>query len=390
MRIVLGLYFLFTNIALAQSPIVELGTLPPEVSETSGLIFFNGHLITHNDSGGTATLFEIDTLTREIQRTVSVSNVTNTDWEAVTQDENFIYIGDFGNNLGTRQDLAVYRVAKADYLNSDSVEAETISFTYEDQTDFTDTGNSDWDAEAFFVLENELIILTKQWKSQGCVAYALPKDTGSHIATRRGAVETIGLVTDADYNTETGNLTVLGYSRFLMPFAKVYPLDATRIFGETGSDVTITIGLAQVEGLTHDGIGNYFFSSEFFSRQSPNVTSESRLFKFRLDEEVPSEPEPEPEPETEPGPNPNPSPDENEEELQIFKDQGTGEIRYLINSDNTIYGTRIYDVNGKTIWEQFTNTVSKEGVISQPISTAIYYFVVYFDNAISSKAFAVY
>jgi hypothetical protein len=68
----------------------------------------------------------------------------------------------------------------------------------------------------------------------------------------------------------------------------------------------------------------------------------------------------------------------------------TGQIRYQINSEELIFGKRIYDVNGKTIWEQFSDGVSKEGIVSNAIPTSIYYFVVYFDNSISSKAFAVY
>lgn len=385
MRIILGIFVLFiTRASLAQGPIADLGELPQDVSETSGLLFYNNHIITHNDSGGAAALFEIDTVSREITRTVTITNATNTDWEAISQDEDYIYVGDFGNNLGTRQDLTIYRVAKADYLDNDTATAEAISFSYEDQTDFTDTGNSDWDAEAFFVLEDEFIILTKQWKSEGSIAYAVPKMLGSHIATRRDAVANIGLVTDADYDATDGTLLVLGYSNFLIPFARIYSITATTIFPDEFAAVLIEIGLAQVEGVTNDGLGNYFISSELFTRQSPNITSLSRLFKFSKEEEVQPEPEPAPEPE------PNPLPKENEEELLIFNALGTGEIRYVINSENNINGTRIYDINGKTVWEHFATNVEKEGVVSQHIAAAIYYFVVYFDNSMRSKAFAVY
>jgi hypothetical protein len=373
-----------TSIALGQGPIVELGELPQAVSETSGLLFFNNRIITHNDSGGAAALFEIDTLSREITRTITITNATNTDWEAISQDEDYIYVGDFGNNLGIRQDLTIYRVAKADYLDNDTATAEAISFSYEDQTDFSDTGNSDWDAEAFFVLEDEFIILTKQWKSEGSVAYAVPKTLGNHTATRRDTAENIGLITDADYNATDGTLLVLGYSNFLMPFARIYSITAATIFPDEFTAVLLEIGLAQVEGVTHDGLGNYFISSELFTRQSPNIRSLSRLFKFSKNEEVEPEPEPAPEPE------PNPLPEENEEELLIFNAAGTGEIRYVINSENNINGTRIYDINGKTVWEHFAANVEKEGIVSQHIATSIYYFVVYFDNSVRSKAFAVY
>lgn len=378
MRITIVLYLIFSTIAAGQTTTIELGLLPSEVSETSGLLFYNNVLITHNDSGGEPLLYEIDTLTREIIRTVQISNVINTDWEAISQDDDYIYIGDFGNNLGTRQDLAIHRVLKTDYLDSETVTAETIFFSYEDQSDFSDTGNSDWDAEAFFVLEDKLIILTKQWKSQGCVAYEIPKIPGDYIATRKGAIENIGLVTDADYNMETGALYILGYSGFLQPFVQAHVITDT-IFSAASIAIPLEIGLAQVEGITNDGNAGYYISCEFFSRESPNITSASRL--FRLIQDAEAEPEPDPEPEPEP---------KEEENLLVYREFSTGQIRYQINSEKLIFGKRIYDVNGKTIWEQFSDGVSKEGIVSMPIPTSIYYFVVYFDNSVSSKAFAVY
>jgi len=389
MRVAFVLYFLFViDITFAQSTVIELGELPEEVSETSGLLFFNDKIITHNDSGGEAQLFEIDTVSLEITRTVSINEAVNIDWEAISQDDAYIYIGDFGNNLGTRQDLTIYRILKSDYLDDDTANAEAIFFSYEDQTDFTDSGNSDWDAEAFFVLDDALVILTKQWKSLGTVAYTIPKVPGTYIASETGSVEDIGLVTDADYNPTNQTLLILGYSSFLAPFARTYKTTDPSIFSDTFDTIPIDIGLAQVEGVTNDGAGNYLISSELFTRQSPNIVSLSRLFKlnFLTEEEEPDQEEPSGGEE----PNPNPTPDENNEEVLVFNELSTGTIRYTINSESAIKGTRIYDVNGKAVWEQFNTEIEKKGVVIQTIPTSIYYFVVYFDNAVRSKAFAVY
>ena len=214
-----------------QENVQTVGELPNEIFETSGLLYFNGTLITHNDSGNEAVLYELDTLTLSIQRRVIISNVPNIDWEAISQDDEYIYIGDFGNNVGIRTDLAIYRIFKEDYLNSDIVTATTINFSYEDQQEFTNSGNSDWDAEAFFVTDDHVIILTKQWQSMGSVAYEVSKNPGNHVATRVGAIEYVGLVTDASYIPESNKLVLIGYSSILSPFiGMVENLDLNDIF----------------------------------------------------------------------------------------------------------------------------------------------------------------
>jgi hypothetical protein len=48
-------------------------------------------------------------------------------------DENSIYIGDVGNNIGNRIDLKIYKIAIDDYHNNDTVVAEIINFEYADQ-----------------------------------------------------------------------------------------------------------------------------------------------------------------------------------------------------------------------------------------------------------------
>ena len=93
---------------------------------TSGLILLNGKIITHNDSGILPNLYEIDSLTGLISRTIHVSNAQNVDWEDITADDNYIYIGDFGNNNGTRTDLKIYRISQNDFFNTVSDQGKRI------------------------------------------------------------------------------------------------------------------------------------------------------------------------------------------------------------------------------------------------------------------------
>ena len=78
--------------------------LPQEVSETSGIFFFNGKLWTHNDSGGKPMLYALDTATFEVVQRVTLENATNHDWEDVCCDGTTVFVADCGNNKGNRYD----------------------------------------------------------------------------------------------------------------------------------------------------------------------------------------------------------------------------------------------------------------------------------------------
>ena len=67
------LIFLFSMLPLvvASQDISKLTNLNDDIAETSGLIFFDDRLITHNDSGGMNALYEINTADGNINRTVT-------------------------------------------------------------------------------------------------------------------------------------------------------------------------------------------------------------------------------------------------------------------------------------------------------------------------------
>ncbi|MDX2444801.1 MAG: hypothetical protein QNK30_13465 [Bacteroidales bacterium] len=105
--IFLVLNFTFLNGAAGQISIDTIANLPAVIHETSGLIFLNKKLITHNDSGNESALFEVDTVSGAVIRKIIVKNAANIDWEDICADDSSIYIGDFGNNGGNPTDLKV-------------------------------------------------------------------------------------------------------------------------------------------------------------------------------------------------------------------------------------------------------------------------------------------
>ncbi len=368
---------------MAQGSIRAIGELPGTVSETSGLIFYNDRLITHNDSGNEAKLFEMDTTSLQVVREVVVSNAQNVDWEDMAQDELYIYIGDIGNNLGTRRDLTIYRILKEEYNTSDLVNAEAISFEYEDQEDFSNDGNSDWDAEALFVLGDELVVLTKQWLAYGTTAYSIPKTPGIQIAKKLDQYPIDGLVTGATLNPNTDVLYLTGYSFTLNPFlVRIQGVTQTTIFNGSMERINLNTGPAQIEGITHVDANTYFLSSEMFSRTNPSFTLEPILFSFNaedmeVDEETPMD---------EPIDSED-NPEELVEELLLFKRFGSDLLEYRLATTESVYGYAIFDTSGRRIQHKIRPGIPESTIDVSTLKSAVYYLTFYFGNKSSTRPF---
>ena len=235
------------------------------VNENSGLIFLNNNLITFNDSGGNNSLYEIDIVNGEVIRTVDIINATNYDWEDITTDSEYIYIGDFGNNYGNRQDLLIYKISISDFLNTsdNTVSAEHINFSYSDQITFqSNPYNSNFDAESIISFNDSLYIFTKNWVDGKSNVYSLPKNAGTYIASKIDSLDVQGLITAAEYNIISNTVTLLGYNS-VSPFV----IELTNFNDSNFSQGLISKfplvvpenSSIQTEGLTN--INNYYYIS---------------------------------------------------------------------------------------------------------------------------------
>jgi hypothetical protein len=290
-KIFIALVMLNFQCALTQNQVnnfKEKFELPDEVKETSGLLFLDGKIITHNDSGDAPNLYEIDSLSGAILRTVTISNATNIDWEDLAENDTHIFIADIGNNNGNRSDLKIFKILKSDFKNNTAVSAEIISYSYEDQTDFSSQPNSsNFDAEGIVIYGNDLLIFTKNWADFKTNVYKIPLTTGNYVATKVSAANVEGLITGATYNDDRFFLT--GYDISLIPFL-IY-IDFNRMPGEDiFSSGFNRISLAdkleqgsQVEAITNIGFtGDYYISRENVSTTVSGTafTLKQKLYQF--------------------------------------------------------------------------------------------------------------
>jgi hypothetical protein len=249
-----------------------VANLVDTLSENSGLVWAAGKLYTFNDSGSGTKVYEV-MANGTIIRTIHIANSTNVDWESMTSDSTYFYLGDFGNNNGNRTDLCIYRLLKSEVTNNaiDTVVAEKMSFSWADQLDFTSAYNANnFDCEAFYATEDSLFLFSKNWVDLKTKCYSLPNYwTDTLNATLSSQFDVDGLITDACKDTMNDRIYLLGYknngSNFYTSF--IWCLwDHASNFIFSGNKRRIEIGnvltVSQTEGITLSDNGTAYVSAE--------------------------------------------------------------------------------------------------------------------------------
>ena len=241
--------------------------LGAQLPETSGLIFWNNTLWSHNDDAD-IKLYTVDTASAAVLQSYTLTNTINKDWEEISQDSAYIYVGDFGNNSnGNRTDLHILKIEKNSLLLQSPI-IDTIYFSYSNQTDFSATGtnNTNFDCEAFLVTTDSIYLFTKQWIAEKTSIYVLPKTPGNHIAQLRSTINIQGLATGITY-LESKKLAVLcGYSKTLQPFFYLlYDFKNNDFANGNKRKVTINLAFHQIEGIATSNGLKYYASNENFA-----------------------------------------------------------------------------------------------------------------------------
>ena len=214
-------------------------------------------------------LYGMDTTSGAVVKTQALTGKVNTDWEDIAQDQDFIYVGDFGNNAnGNRTDLKIFKISKFTLLAGNPF-VETINFTYSNQTNLNPAGanNTDFDCEGFIVSNDSIYLFTKQWVSEKTSVYRLSKSPGSQVAKLKATLDVKGLVTGAVYLEQKKVIGLCGYSKQLQPFMYLlYDFKGVDFFGGNKRKISVSLPFTQVEGIASNNGLRWYLSNEAFSQ----------------------------------------------------------------------------------------------------------------------------
>lgn len=246
----------------------KVSTLSDSLRENSGLTFYGDRLYTFNDGGNSSEIFEIDKNSGKILKKIK-TNLPNKDWEAIANDGENFFIGDFGNNAGNRKDLVIYKIPFQDNsIQKDSI--KTISFKYPEQTDFSAKNlQTNFDAEAMIYSDIDQLVhvFTKEWQSKNISHYLInPLNFSEEQNAKKWETAELGFVaTDASFYDR--KLFVVGYTKKAEVFLAVFEEDENDGSFFKNPPQKFYLGSAtkigQVEGIAVNSDGIYISSEKF-------------------------------------------------------------------------------------------------------------------------------
>ncbi|RZJ36623.1 MAG: T9SS C-terminal target domain-containing protein [Flavobacterium sp.] len=238
--------------------------LPKELPEGSGIAAYNGQLWMHNDSGA-AKIYSIDAATGKVITAYPLPKTENNDWEDIAQDAKYFFVGDIGNNAGTRDQLNILRIEKQSLLAQKPI-IDTISFSWPETEIRGKKQQVNFDCEAMVTAGDSLYLFTKEWKKERCTrVFSIPRLPGKYVAKFKSKIRTRVLVTGAFFDDEHHRLLLIGYNLWLRPYLLDFSqFKGTDFFGGKCVKVKLRIPFRQTEGIaTFDGRKWYVVNEDF-------------------------------------------------------------------------------------------------------------------------------
>ncbi len=263
---------------------IELEAL---LEENSGIEYIDGFIYTFNDSGGEAEIYKVDPKTGKIVQTIRLKKVKNIDWEDIAFDGKYLYIGDFGNNLGERDQKYIYQFNLSKVKpDEEFVELNSKRFTFVIDEELSEgkmePHTTNFDVEAMVYYNDQLHIFTKEWSNAKTSHYTLETFYAYQPARKVESFNTQSFITSADIIDNT--LVMTGYTRDGVVYLwKFEDFKDGKFFNGTKKQYALGLSpaIGQIEGIAIDE-DKIYISGEKYSNLG--FESSQKLYLLSRDE----------------------------------------------------------------------------------------------------------
>jgi hypothetical protein len=280
------------------APPIKVRSISKLLNESSGLQMVGNYLWSCNDGGGAAAIYRIDTATDALLQTVNLEDATNVDWEEISFDGTYFYVGDFGNNVnGARTDLKIYKFALndvAEYVTNPVVtipkeKIEVISFRYSNQLlpEVSATNNTKYDCEAMIIDRGKIHLFSKNWINVNTTHYVINSTAaGSYIADSVETLATDFLVTGAGKARGQQIIVFIGYfpkapGKHFMQILSDYSGGSYFNGNKRKLNLPDALSMGQAEGITFRNGSYGYISNERLAAGPFTINQKLRSFDIR-------------------------------------------------------------------------------------------------------------
>lgn len=240
-------------------PVLLCTLRDPRLTEISGIApsrLRDGLYWLHNDSGGEARLFAVDS-TGHTRATVLLAGAANRDWEDIASARldgaSWLYVGDIGDNGSRHAFVTVYRLrepAVAGEGNDTTLQlpAAAARFRYPD-------GARDCESLLVDPRDGAILLVEKSGTSAGVYRAAWPGDGGEAVLDRIASVRPpfdfslLRMITAADLHPESTRLALRTYGAVLE--YRISNPDSLSSALATAPRIIPTPGLPQAEAVCY-------------------------------------------------------------------------------------------------------------------------------------------
>ncbi len=243
------------------------------LGEISGMAYEGDDIYALNDGGNGPYIFQLDMHTGRTKERYRIDNIRNKDWEELALHNGYLYIGDFGNNMGKRRDLAIHRIS-IDSLDYTDPPVSTTGIGYSQQKSFKRSRHDHrWDCEAMVVCNDGIYLFSKNWKSRVTEMYEVKEGEMNNLSPA-DSFDAGFLVTGAYYDSEREDLYLCGY----------YENETYLLHFRNAETVSFTADYRKyiIPGLKNTQVESVFVNGNFIYLASERTLKSQAIYRIPL------------------------------------------------------------------------------------------------------------
>lgn len=215
-QIISLLFILLFSFFINGQKLEKTASLPLNLEEASGMTFIKNIGLFILEDSKKPFIYKVDEKTGKILQVLKIENAKFKDKESLTADENYLYVGDIGDNEGKRKYLQIIKIPISQLrseLDTIILNGEQLKIYFDKKEKYTKKKDNVYDFEAMIAHQDSIFLFSKQRKDKRSRCFVVANNQKEQRANYLFTIKADGLITGATLSLDKKNLILIGYQR---------------------------------------------------------------------------------------------------------------------------------------------------------------------------------